>query len=103
MARHVIWTDAALSALEAIAEYIARDSQFYAADFVNKAFEASDSLAKSPEAAGMVPEFGNPAIREIFVKKYRLIFEVSEGAVRILTVIHGARDLRTFFDDIDEA
>jgi len=40
----------------------------------------------------MVPEIGSPAIREIFVHRYRLIYEVSGSEVAILAFLHGARD-----------
>jgi len=40
-----------------------------------------------------VPEFDNPAVREIFVKSYRLIYEVHDNRVVILAFVHGARQL----------
>jgi len=38
-----------------------------------------------------VPELGDAAIREIFVKQYRLIYEVASNRVIILSFLHGAR------------
>jgi plasmid stabilization system protein ParE len=46
MARQVVWTDPGWDDLEATAEYIARDSEFYAAAFVQEAREAAAILAE---------------------------------------------------------
>ena len=45
MARTVIWAEAAITDLDEAAEYIARDSRFYAAALVRDARAASRSLA----------------------------------------------------------
>jgi toxin ParE1/3/4 len=44
MARKVIWSFEATADLEALAEYIAKDSAFYAASFVQKILDTSRSL-----------------------------------------------------------
>ena len=67
MARKVIWADAALEDLEAAADYIHRDSPFYAASFVRRTLEAARSLANFPLRGSMVPEFPDANIREIFI------------------------------------
>ena len=36
-------------------------------------------------------ELANDLVRELFVKRYRLIYEVSQDRVVILVFIHGAR------------
>ena len=91
MARKVDWADPAWDDLSGIAEYIARDSEYYAATFVQEIKEAAASLAEFAERGQVVPEFGDPSIRELLVKSYRLLYRVSEKRVVILTLIHGAR------------
>jgi len=91
MARKVEWTDPAWNDLAGVAEYIARDSEYYAAAFVQEIKEAAASLAQFAERGQIVPEFGDPSIRELLVKSYRLVYRVSEKRVVILTLIHGAR------------
>ena len=91
MARKVEWTDPAWDDLAAIAEYIARDSEYYAAAFVQEIKEAAASLAEFAERGQIVPEFADPSIRELLVKSYRLVYRISEKRVVILTLIHGAR------------
>ena len=44
MARKVVWSYESTDDLEAVAEYIARDSSFYAAAFVREVLDASRSL-----------------------------------------------------------
>ena len=46
----------------------------------------------------MVPELNEPAVRELLVGTYRLIYEIHETAVYILGVVHGARDLAALWD-----
>ena len=44
----------------------------------------------------MVPELTGSAFREIFVFRYRLIYEVQPNVVRIAAFLHGARDFATW-------
>jgi addiction module RelE/StbE family toxin len=92
MARRIDWSPSALDDLDSAAEYIARDSPRYAAAFVREIRAASRSLKEFAERGRIVPEFSDPAIRELFVHRYRLIYAVRTDRVVILGVIHGARD-----------
>jgi toxin ParE1/3/4 len=94
MARKVIWSHEATTDLESLAEYIARDSAFYAASFVQEIRDASRSLNEYSERGRIVPEFGNPNIRELFIREYRLIYSIEESHVVVLGLIHGKRDLK---------
>src|SRR3989338_7397144 len=93
MAREVIWSYEANSDLEAIGKFIAKDSPSYASAFIRKILDAGNSLNTFPKRGRTVPEFASPEIREIFVYDYRLIYQVRNSHVKILTVIHGSRDL----------
>ena len=93
MAREVVWTDPAWDDLEAAAEYIARDSEFYAAAFVQEAHEASKSLADFAERGQIVPEFADESIRELLVKPYRLVYKLTDDHVFIVAFIHGSQRL----------
>jgi toxin ParE1/3/4 len=42
----------------------------------------------------MVPEVADKAVRELFVKSYRLIYEVRADTVIVLAFVHGARQLQ---------
>ena len=91
MAREVVWTDPAWEDLAAAAEYIARDSEAYAAAFVQEIKDAATSLSEMAERGQIVPEFGDPSIRELLVRPYRLVYSLNARQVTILAIIHGAR------------
>ena len=91
MAREVVWTDPAWEDLEAAAEYITRDSEAYAAAFVEEMKAAATSLSEMAECGQIVPEIGNASIRELLVRPYRLVYQLTDRQVRILAIIHGAR------------
>ena len=71
--------------------FIARDSESYAAASVQEVKDSVASLTQFAERGRMVQEFGNQRIRELLVRPYRLIYEVSDGRVLVLALIHGAR------------
>ena len=98
MAREIKWTEAAWNDLEEVADYIQKDSPYYAASFVREVKDAARSLTSLAERGRIVPEFENPSIREIFIKKYRLIYQIKNHIVSLVCFIHGARDLIQFWE-----
>lgn len=93
MARQVAWAETAWRDLERIADYIAEDSAGYAAAFVRRVRDRARSLEEMAERGRAVPELEEPAVRELIVGSYRLIYEIKGADVHILALIHGARDL----------
>ncbi|HEU0221395.1 MAG TPA: type II toxin-antitoxin system RelE/ParE family toxin [Paracoccaceae bacterium] len=92
MARRLIWSGRALDDLDAILSYIARDSPAYARAVGQRMLARVESLPDQPRQGRRVPEYdGDRELREVFVHRWRLIYEVSADKVRIITVIHGAR------------
>ena len=91
MAHEIIWSPEALDDIEAIGEYISKGSEFYAESTVNRIYEATQALIQFPKSGHIVPEFDDELIRELFVFQYRIIYELQEGEIHILTVIHGKR------------
>ncbi|MDP3040518.1 MAG: type II toxin-antitoxin system RelE/ParE family toxin [Deltaproteobacteria bacterium] len=98
MDRKVIWSYEATDDLDALAEYIARDSSFYAAAFTQQVLDISRSLNVFPERGRIVPELGNPDIRELLIREYRLIYNIKQSRVVILALVHGARDLKALWE-----
>lgn len=94
MARRVVWSAEALSDLEALADYISKDSAFYAAAFVQEVLDAARTLNRLPERGRIVPELDNPDVRELLVREYRIIYSIEETRIVILALVHGKRDLR---------
>ena len=87
------WTQPALLDLESIRDYISRDSEYYAARFIEKIIEAVEGLEKLPKMGRSVPEAEEENIREVLLHNYRIIYRVETGRILVLTIIHGARDL----------
>ena len=85
------WTQQASDDLEAITEFIANDSEFYAQLFAIDVLEAIDRLVDFPESGRIVPEADNLIIREIILGNYRIVYRFRKETVEILTVYHGAR------------
>lgn len=98
MAGKVNWAYEATADLEALAEYITRDSAFYASAFVQEIRDASRSLNEFSDRGRIVPELVNPNIRELFVREYCLIYSIEESRVVILGLIHGKRDLKRLWE-----
>lgn len=86
MARTIRWTESATSDLEEAAEFIARDSRFYAAALVRETQEAAQSLRSLAERGRMVPEISAPDIRELFIRNYRLIYHTMGDHIFVLVL-----------------
>jgi toxin ParE1/3/4 len=97
VAKRVIWTESAWNDLEAIADFIARDSPYYAASFVREIRRHARSLIQMSARGRVVPEIGDRQTRELFVQSYRLIYRADRSRVTILALVHGARDLEALW------
>ena len=90
----LIWSDPAVSDLEAIRDYIFRDSEYYATRFIAKIIEAAERLEELPRIGRRVPEAPDaPEVREILYRNYRVLYRVESERILILGVIHSSRDL----------
>lgn len=89
---HIVWTDPAVSDLNSIHEYISRDSEIYADSVLSEIFDAVDCLIDFSESGRVVPELNEPQTREIIVGNYRIMYDTHKDTIRILTVLHGARN-----------
>lgn len=88
------WTDPAIADLAAIRDYIARDSEHYAVQFVGRIIAAAEKLESFPEKGRKVPEsLETEGVRELLFQSYRIIYRLRGERIQILTILHGARDL----------
>jgi toxin ParE1/3/4 len=88
------WSPLAAEDLSSICQYIARDSEYYASDFAKNIITKIELLLTYPEAGRIVPEYDNPAIREIIYYNYRIIYRIKTDITEIVRITHGARLLR---------
>lgn len=89
----VILTPQAIEDLGSIVRRIATDSPDRARTFGYTLLDAALAIDPFPERGRMVPEVGDPAVREVLHGDYRIIYEVHRNpdAVYILRFWHGAR------------
>ncbi len=93
MARLIIWSVRASEDLEAIAAYIAQDSEAYAKSVIRTILQKVRLLSDFPFIGRTVPEFADDSIREIFAYSYRIIYKITEDKVIPAAVVHGKRIL----------
>lgn len=84
----------ALIDLEAIADFIARDDLDAALSWVDRLIERARRVGAVPRSGRIVPELGEPEIREVLLRTYRIIYRVEPRRVLVLTVVEGRRQLK---------
>jgi plasmid stabilization system protein ParE len=94
--REVVWAESARDALDEVIEYIAQDSQSGAIEVLEEALRAGASLATFSARGRIVPELNDPAVRELLVYRYRLLYAVGDDRVLVVAFLHGARDFATW-------
>jgi plasmid stabilization system protein ParE len=89
----VVWTDEAISDIEAIRSFIARSSPHYGDVVAARLVEAVDRLIEFPGSGRVVPELGREDVREIIQGTYRIVYQVLDDSqpVEILTVFRVSR------------
>ena len=99
MARRVEWALRARSDLRLAVSHIKRDSPDAAQAFGSAVIQAARSLAEFSERGRLVPELADPAVRELLLARYRLVYELFPERVVILRVIHASRDFESAWRD----
>ncbi len=100
MDKKVVWTEQSFKDIDAICEYISKDSKFYAYAFADSLFEAGESLKAFSNRGRIVPELMKVNIREIFINEYRMIYNIFDDNVEVLTIIHGKRNAKRILKKI---
>ena len=96
----VLWTHESLERLLEIEDFIAQDSPRRARQFIGLLIEKGETLSDNPRRGRTVPEISNPYIRELIVRKYRIIYRLRRDQIEVLTVFEGHRQLK--LADIEE-
>jgi len=93
------WTEKASKNLQAIFDYISKDSKVYAARYVKALIHATKKLKDMPRCGRIVPELEDPRFREVIYGNYRIVYRIigTDDDCEILSVIHGARDMKGAF------
>ena len=98
MAR-VIWSPQALADLRKTRNYFIHEAPAYAYSLVDSLFNAVERLETFPNSGRMIPEIGDPSLREVIYKGYRILHIVhgseDEISVEVLSIVHSTRLLGT--------
>ena len=85
------WSAEAVADLQEIHDYIARNSPRYAAVVAARLVAAVDDVRDFPESGRVVPELGDPAVREVIHGAYRVVYELRGPVAEVLTVFRASR------------
>ncbi|CAH1198455.1 Death on curing protein, Doc toxin [Candidatus Nitrotoga sp. BS] len=92
----VIWTEPALSDLDAIAEYIALDKPSAAINLVKKVFSSTERLEQFPASGRKPPELEKSRYLEIVINPCRIFYRIEDDKVYILYVMRSERELHKY-------
>jgi addiction module RelE/StbE family toxin len=93
----VRWTTQAEDDLQAIYDFIARDSEHYAKLVTGKILSAVDTIEQFPLIGRHIPEKPRDDLRELIKPPYRIVYRVGEEA-HILTVFRASRQFPTLVE-----
>lgn len=88
----VIFSAEALSQLKDIARYIANANKDRARSFARDVRGKASAIGETPFAFPIDERLGEPDIRRRFYREYLIFYRVDFDHVRIIAVIHSARD-----------
>ena len=89
MAR-ITWMPQAIKDLDTILTYIEIDSGYYAKITIQKIFQAVEQLNRFPQMGRIVSEKNDPNLREILYRSYRIVYQLTDDEIFILTVFHSS-------------
>jgi toxin ParE1/3/4 len=91
----VHWTHRARTDLRAIHDHITHHAPLNAKSVVREIVERAGALAAAPRMGRVVPELRDPALREIVVHSWRVIYRVVENDAWIIVLVHQRRQLES--------
>ena len=95
MAYQIRWSPRAAANFEDICNYIAKDSQYYAALFAKRVNALIKTIPQFPSAGRIVPEYKDESLREKIYENYRIVYRIKGEFIEIVAICHGARILRS--------
>jgi plasmid stabilization system protein ParE len=91
MAEQIRWSPKAADSLEEICNYIAEDSEYYAAIFARKIISIVKEIPDFPKSGRVVPEYRDENLREKIYQNYRIVYRTKKDLIEIVAIAHGAR------------
>ena len=90
----IVWSEPALSDLDAVADYIALEDPVAASEFVKRVFAHVEQLVDHPESGSRPPELGRSRYRQSVEPPCRVFYRFDGHRVFILHVMRAERVLR---------
>ena len=91
MAYKIRWSPRAISNLEEICNYIAKNSEHYAHLFAKRIVAIIEEIPQFPRAGRVVPEYKDENLREKIYQNYRIVYRLKNDVVDIVAICHGAK------------
>ena len=89
----LFWTPQAREDLQAIYDYIAKDSIRYAGNVADHLIEAVGRVRQFPESGRVVPELQRAETREVLWRSYRIVYRLTADhhEAHVLTIFRSER------------
>jgi addiction module RelE/StbE family toxin len=87
------WSPRAVSNIEEIYEYIAKDSKNYANVFITNILTLVKGIPDFPNKGRIVPEYIDKNLRELIYKNYRIVYRIKNDIIEIVAICHGSKPL----------
>ena len=88
----IVWTNSALQDLQNIHDFISQDQPAHANALIDNLVDSTEELQDFPRL-GRLFRFRQVRLRQLSVRGYRIIYRLAETQIRIVSVLHGARDI----------
>ena len=96
----VYWTDRAKQRLKLIGEHIEQDSPHVAEQTIQRLLLRSRQIEALPRSGRQVPEYDNPALRELLERPYRIIYRLLPDRIDVVAVMHYRQILPKDMEDL---
>ncbi len=93
MAQKIRWAPTAITHFSNWIHYILQDSKSAAQRERISLLKAVRQVARFPNSGRIVPEFNNPALREIIKGAIRIVYRIKGREIHLLAFQHASRPL----------
>jgi len=84
----IVWSPTARRRTQHAVDFIERERPLVAVEWLDGLVERVELLGRLPDQGRVVPEWGEESVREILYEPYRVIYEIFDDHVQILTLSH---------------
>lgn len=85
----ISWAEPALGDLEAIRVTLARDSDAFAKQVMDRLLAAVERVVSVPRIGRVVSEVGDERIRELLFRTFRIVYRAEPDRITVLSVLFG--------------